>query len=89
MMNLFNAAETEGLGGLEEFLNRMIEPVNPDPKFVDTLKLKLSNAPVVIMDSTNRHLPWLAAATGLAAGVFLFFLLKKKQKTRRIIQRRV
>lgn len=79
MMNLFNAAEMEGLGGLEDFLSRMIEPVNPDPKFVDALKLKLSNAPMVIMDTTNRHLPWLVAATGLATGVLLFYLLKKKK----------
>lgn len=68
----------EGLGGLEDILNRMIEPVNPDPKFVDALKLKLSNAPVVILESGNKHLPWLAAATGLAVGVMLYLILKKK-----------
>ncbi len=78
MMNLLNAAEMEGLGGLEDILNRMIEPVNPDPKFVDALKLKLSNAPVVILESGNKHLPWLAAATGLAVGVMLYLILKKK-----------
>ena len=77
-MNLLNAAEMEGLGGLEDILNRMIEPVNPDPKFVDALKLKLSNAPVVILESGNKHLPWLAAATGLAVGVMLYLILKKK-----------
>lgn len=81
MMNLLNAAEMEGLGGLEDILNRMIEPVNPDPKFVDALKLKLSNAPVVILESGNKHLPWLAAATGLAVGVMLYLILKKKNKT--------
>ncbi len=80
MMNLLNAAEMEGLGGLEDILNRMIEPVNPDPKFVDALKLKLSNAPVVILESGNKHLPWLAAATGLAVGVMLYLILKKKNK---------
>lgn len=78
MMNLLNAAEMEGLGGLEDILNRMIEPVNPDPKFVDALKLKLSNAPVVILESGNKHLPWLAAATGLAVGVMLYLILKEK-----------
>lgn len=81
MMNLLNAAEMEGLGGLEDILNRMIEPVNPDPKFVDALKLKLANAPVVILESGNKHLPWLAAATGLAVGVMLYLILKKKNKT--------
>ena len=78
MMNLLNAAEMEGLGGLEDILNRMIEPVNPDPKFVDAIKLKLANAPVVILESGNKHLPWLAAATGLAVGVMLYLILKKK-----------
>lgn len=80
MMNMLNAAEMEGLGGLEDILNRMIEPVNPDPKFVDALKLKLSNAPVVILESGNKHLPWLAAATGLAVGVMLYLILKKNNK---------
>ena len=78
VMNAFNAAEIEGLGGLESILSNLIEPVNPDPKFVEALKLKLSQAPTVIMESGHKHLPLLAAAAGLAAGALVIYLRTRK-----------
>ena len=80
MMQALNGAEMNGLGGLEDILSNLIEPVNPDPKFVAALKLKLSNAPAVLIEQGNKHLPLFAAAAGLAAGVFLFYMLSKKKE---------
>lgn len=78
MTNLFHTAEAEGFGGLEDLLSNLIEPVNPDPKFVETLRLKLANAPAVILDTGNKNLPLLAAAAGLTAGILIYWLLKRK-----------
>jgi hypothetical protein len=80
MTYLLNAVDMDGVGGLEDLLSTLIEPVNPDPKFVQALKLKFSTAPVVIMESGSKHLPLLAAVTGLAAGVLIFWLIKRKTK---------
>ena len=77
MTYLLNAADMDGMGGLEDLLSTLIEPVNPDPKFVQALRLKLSSAPAVILESGSKHLPLLAAATGLAAGVLIFWLIKR------------
>ena len=80
MMQVMNSVKKEGLGALEEILSALIEPVNPDPEFVSALKLKLSQAPTVILESGNKHLPFLAAATGLAAGLLIFWLLINNRK---------
>lgn len=80
VMNAFNAVDFEGLGGLENILSNLIEPVNPDPKFVEALKLKLSQAPTVIMESGHKHLPMLAAAAGLAAGALVLYWLTRKKE---------
>lgn len=78
MMKALEASYMDGVGGLEDLLSNLIEPVNPDPKFVETLRLKLSNAPAVMLEPGNKHLPLLAATAGLAAGVLIFWLLKRK-----------
>jgi hypothetical protein len=80
-MNLFNTAEIGGFGGLEDMLSNLIEPVNPDPKFVEALKPKLSQAPTVIMESGHKNLPLLAAAAGLAAGALVIYWLTRKKET--------
>lgn len=79
-MNAFNATKIDRFGGLEDLLSNLIEPVNPDPKFVDALRLKLTHAPTVILESGHKHLPLLAAAAGLAAGALVFYLLTRKKE---------
>lgn len=78
MTNVFNGAELEGL---EDVLSNLLEPVNPDPKFVDALRLKLSQAPTVIIESGHKHLPLLAAAAGLAAGALVLYYLTRKKES--------
>jgi hypothetical protein len=80
VINAFNTTDFEGLGGLENVLSNLIEPVIPDTKFVEALKLKLSQAPTVIMESGHKHLPLLAAAAGLAAGALVLYWLARKKE---------
>ena len=78
MIKALQAPYVDGVGGLEDLLSNLIEPVNPDPKFVEAFKLKLSNAPAVMLEPGNKHLPLLAAAAGLTAGALIFWLLIRK-----------
>lgn len=63
--------------GIEDQLDRVLKPVNPDPMFVDSLKLKLTKTPVVFLETSRQH-SWLAViGIGLVSGALAYWIYKK------------
>ena len=67
-----------GLWGLEQKLSNLLKPVTPDPEFVDSLKMKLTRAPAVFVETSRRQMGLLVVSFGLFAGAFLVWLLRKR-----------
>jgi len=63
---------------LEERLSRLLEPVTPDPEFVDSLKFKLTRTPAVLLENGRRKLGLIAVGIGLFTGAFLVWLLRRR-----------
>jgi len=78
--NSIDTAGGKGFWGLEEKLSTLIEPVTPDPEFVDALRLKLTQAPTVILESGKKKVLWIAAAAGMVTGALLVWLLHRRQE---------
>ena len=76
-MNGLEQAGGKGLWGLEEKLSSLLEPVNPDPEFVDALRLKLVQAPTVILETGRKKVLWMVAAAGMVTGALLVWLLHR------------
>lgn len=64
------------LWGLEDKLSSLLKPVTPDPVFVDSLKLKLSRTPSVILETSKRHGGLAVIGIGLIAGVLAYWLYR-------------
>jgi len=75
--NGMETAGRKGFWGLEEKLSSLIEPVTPNPEFVDALRLKLTQAPTVILESGRKKVVWIAAAAGMVTGALLVWLLHR------------
>ncbi len=69
----------KGFWGLEEKLSSLLEPVNPDPEFVDALRLKLVQAPSVILETGRKKVLWMVAAAGMVTGALLVWLLHRQR----------
>ena len=67
-----------GLWGLEQKLSNLLKPVTPDHEFVDSLKMKLTRAPAVLVETSRRKMGLLVVSCGLFAGAFLVWLLRKR-----------
>ena len=66
------------LWNLEKKLSSFLEPVTPDPVFVDTLRLKLQKTPAVLVETGRRKLGLLVMGMGMFAGVLVYWLLRKR-----------
>ncbi|HNR01260.1 MAG TPA: hypothetical protein PKK59_01865 [Anaerolineaceae bacterium] len=66
------------LWGLEERLSSLLEPVTPDPEFVESLKMKLSHTPAVLIETGRRKLGLLVVGIGLFAGALTLWLLRRR-----------
>ncbi len=75
----FDMSGGKSFWGLEEKLSTLIEPVTPDPEFVDALRLKLTQTPTVILESGKKKVLLIAAAAGMVTGVLLVWLLHRQQ----------
>lgn len=69
-----------GFWGLEQKLSNLIEPVTPDPEFVDALRLKLTQAPTVILETGKKQVVLLIAAAGMVTGALLVWLLHRPRE---------
>lgn len=68
------------LWGLEDRLSNVLRPVTPDPVFVDSLKLKLSRTPSVLLEQSKKHFGLAAILFGLVAGLLGYWLYRKLSK---------
>lgn len=66
------------LWGLENKLSSLLEPVTPDPEFVESLRMKLTRTPAVLVETSRRQLSLLAVGVGLFAGALLVWLLRRR-----------
>lgn len=66
------------LWGLEERLSSLLEPVTPDPEFVESLKMELSHTPAVLIETGRRKLGLLVVGIGLFAGALTLWLLRRR-----------
>jgi len=66
--------------GLEKKLSSLLEPVTPDPEFVDSLKLKLTRTPAVLVETGRRQLGLLAVGIGMFTGAFIIWLLRRRSE---------
>lgn len=66
--------------GLENKLTHLLKPVAPNPVFVETLKLRLSRTPAVILESGKRNVTLIAIGAGLFAGVLAYWIYRKFSK---------
>lgn len=73
----FGQSGMKGLWGLEDKLSSMIEPVTPDPEFIDSLKLKLIHTPVVFLESGKKRVGFLILAAGLVTGAAIVWIINR------------
>ncbi len=66
--------------GLENKLAHLLKPVTPNPVFVESLKLKLSRTPAVILESGKKNVALIAVGAGLFAGALAYWLYRKFSK---------
>ncbi len=65
---------------LEKKLSSLLEPVTPDPEFVDSLKMKLTRTPAVLIETGRRQLGLLAVGIGMFTGALIFWLLRRRKE---------
>lgn len=62
----------------EDRLGDMLNPVQPDPAYYQQLKQRLSQRPTTVVETyPNQTLAFLIAVFGLAAGVWLIWLVRR------------
>ena len=71
---LFFEADPMALADFELQLQTSLQPVNPDPNFVYTLKRKLISPGAVVLERQSRALGFLMIAFGLLSGVLLLMV---------------
>ncbi len=76
----FEQAGNGNFWGLEDKLTHLLKPVTPSPVFVETLKLKLSRTPAVILESGKKNVALIAVGAGLVAGALAYWLYRKFSK---------
>lgn len=64
--------------GLEDKLSSLLEPVTPDPEFVESLKMKLTRTPAVLVETGRRQLGLAAVGIGVFIGAILVWLLRRR-----------
>lgn len=64
--------------GLEDKLSSLLEPVTPDPEFVESLKMKLTRTPAVLVETGRRQLGLAAVGIGVFVGAILVWLLRRR-----------
>jgi LPXTG-motif cell wall-anchored protein len=64
---------------LEQQLVKVLKPVTPDPVFVDTLKLKLSRTPTVILETGQKQFWILILGLGLFTGTLAYWLFRRSE----------
>ncbi|HVP21882.1 MAG TPA: hypothetical protein VMS73_08480 [Anaerolineaceae bacterium] len=60
---------------LENQLFASLNPVNPDPVFIDRLEARLKREPAIILERSSFWQAYLIMASGLFGGVLLLWLL--------------
>ncbi len=68
-------AGMNALRGLEDRLSHFIQPVNPDPEFIDTLRSKITHPSTVFLETGKRRMGFLVIAAGLVTGALVIWLL--------------
>ncbi|MCE5207377.1 MAG: hypothetical protein LLG42_03595 [Chloroflexi bacterium] len=68
---------TRKLTELEQTLQKSLNPVTPNPKFVDELNQRLYTNPNTIGKEKPLTTAYLLMSFGLFIGVFIFWLIRK------------
>jgi len=68
---------TQKLTELEQTLEKSLNPVTPNPKFVDELNQRLRTNPDTIEKEKPLATAYLLMSFGLFIGVFIFWLIRK------------
>lgn len=71
------ARAANGVDEIEERLSRLMRPIHPDPEFVDRLKTRLTNSPVVTLEERQRQSAYLILTGGLFFGALLIWMLHR------------
>jgi hypothetical protein len=69
--------EGKRLFRLENHLASSLKPVSPDPRFIDSLKHKLSTGSATIIEHRQDYFGVLALGLGLAAGALILWMLRR------------
>jgi hypothetical protein len=62
---------------LETKLAAILKPVKPNPVFVDALKLKLSQTPAIVLESSRKNLGLLFLGLGLFTGALTLWIIRR------------
>ena len=78
--HLENTGINNSIWPIEQKLANFLEPVTPDPVFVDALRLKLEQAPAVLIETSHRKAGLLVMGIGMFTGALIFWMLRKRLK---------
>jgi hypothetical protein len=67
----------EELNELERQLDVSLNPVQPDPQFVQRLQVRLSTPATVVLENPTRTGAFLIVASGLFVGALLVWLIQR------------
>jgi hypothetical protein len=75
--NLVEKPNTSDLDELERQLGVILNPVQPDPQFVERLQVRLATPATVVMEDPVRSSAFLIITAGLFVGALLVWFLQR------------
>ncbi|MEN4040997.1 MAG: hypothetical protein ROW52_10445 [Anaerolineaceae bacterium] len=75
--NHFEKQAPRELDELERQLALSLNPVQPDPRFVQRLQVRLSTPATVVLENQTRSWAWLIVTAGLFVSALLVWLLQR------------
>jgi hypothetical protein len=77
MNNKIDQINNGALSNLELKLADFLKPVRPNPEFINTLKMKLTRTPSIILETSKKKFGIIALAVGLFVGAIVVWLVKR------------
>jgi hypothetical protein len=71
-----NNMNSGSIFNLESKLASVLKPVSPNPAFVDALKIKLSHAPAIMLETSKKNLGLLLIGIGLFTGALTVWIVR-------------
>ena len=74
----------DSLKRLEDYLSAKLQPIKPNPSFIQRLQVQLGNAKTVLMEKKSQTVAFFFIVFGVVAGAVILLLMGKPKTKKRI-----